>query len=62
MLEENPESGRLFPRPDAPGLRVVVLRRTRYLVYYVHDAAQGEVLIAAVWSGLRGEGPPIRLP
>jgi plasmid stabilization system protein ParE len=62
MLKDQPEIGRPFPRPEALGLRVLVLRRTRYLVYYVHNVDAGEVLVVAVWSGLRGDGPPIKIP
>ena len=39
----------------APGLRRVLLRRTRYHVYY---RARGEVLeVLAVWHASRGAGP-----
>jgi len=62
ILKEHPEIGRPFPRPEAPGLRVVPLRRTRHLVYYTYSADNAEVLIVTVWSGLREHGPPIRIP
>jgi len=58
LLRSTPRIGRPFPRPEAPDLRVLVLRRTRFLVYYIDDAEQHEVLVVAVWSSLRGADPP----
>jgi plasmid stabilization system protein ParE len=50
-LEQRPEIGRAFPRPGFPGLRVLLLRRTRYHVYY--DRVADEVVIRAFWSAVR---------
>jgi len=42
-----------------PGLRRLLLRRTRYHLYYVHDETAGEVLILALWSAVSGRPPPV---
>jgi plasmid stabilization system protein ParE len=43
---------------DFPGVRRVLMRRTRYHVYY---RVVGEVLeVLAIWHGARGEGPMLR--
>lgn len=48
------------PYQPRPGLRRVLLQRTRYHLYYRHDEDSGEVVVLAVWSALRGRAP--RLP
>lgn len=57
-LEQQPEVGRPFPRPGFPGLRVLLLPRTRYHVYY--DQPGGELVVRAFWSAVRGRRVRLR--
>ena len=57
-LQAIPEAGRRVSHPEVRGLRRLLLRATRYHVYYV---ATGEsVIVLAVWSAVRGAGPDLR--
>jgi plasmid stabilization system protein ParE len=60
LLTEAPDVGRQLRRRDVPGLRRVLLPRSRHHIYYVHDEERSEVIILAVWSAVRGHGPPLR--
>ena len=53
-----PQIGRLYRRSPVPGTRRVLLKGTRYHVYYVPRA--DEVRVLAVWHAQRGTGPPLR--
>ena len=55
-----PHIGRLYRRSPVPVTRRVILRGTRYHVYYV--AGEEQVRVLAVWHGERGIGPPLRVP
>ena len=59
LLSDAPDIGRRVPRRGVPGLRRVLLPRSRYHVYYVHDEERAEVVILAAWSAVRGHGPPL---
>jgi hypothetical protein len=41
------------------GVRRLYLPATRYHVYYVHEPELHQVVILAVWSAVRGKGPPL---
>jgi len=58
MLEATPEIGRPYRHRIVSTLRRVLLRATRYHVYYV--VAGNAVRVLAVWSAIRGRQP--RLP
>ena len=60
LIERHPDIGHLVKHRHVSELRVVALQRTRYLVYYVHDARASEVVVLAIWSGVRGRRPPLR--
>jgi plasmid stabilization system protein ParE len=60
LLEEQPDAGRPFPRRRFRFLRVLLLPRTRYSVYYERDTDAGIVLVRAVWSAVRGRRPPLK--
>jgi len=60
LLEAQPTAGRPLPRPDFPKLRLLLLPRTRYHVYYEHDAGRGLLLVRSVWSAVRGRAPQLR--
>jgi len=57
LLVEQPNAGKPAPRPDYPKLRRLVMRRTRYLIFYEYNAESGEVLVRRIWSALRGRPP-----
>lgn len=57
VLEQAPRIGRPYADAGIPDVRRVVLRSSRFHVYYSFD--EGVVAILAVWSGLRGSGPPL---
>jgi plasmid stabilization system protein ParE len=52
-----PLIGRRVAHPEVKQLRRVLLRVTRYHVYYV--ANDELVMIVAVWSAVRGTGPDL---
>jgi len=58
LLGNTPEIGHRYPRPGIPGLRRLLLRATRYHVYYVFDGNLDAVL--SLCSAVRGRGS--RLP
>jgi plasmid stabilization system protein ParE len=54
-LEDNPALGvRYEPKP---GVRRMLLRQTRYHLYFVEEVER--VLVVAVWSAYRGRGPSL---
>lgn len=57
ILARAPQIGRRYPRAPAPDTRRLLLRATRYHVYYV--PREHEVTIIAVWHAERGLGPPL---
>jgi plasmid stabilization system protein ParE len=56
-LEVAPQLGQRVEHPDVPDLRRVLLRATRFHVYYTF--AGEAVRVVAVWSCLRGRGPDL---
>jgi plasmid stabilization system protein ParE len=59
MLEASPQIGRPYRRSPVPGTRRLLLKGTRYHLYY---APLGDLLVVlAIWHAQRGEGPPLRL-
>ncbi len=50
-----PLTERVVPVKGAPGIRRVVLRTTRYHVYY--QVEKDTVTVVAIWSAVRGRGP-----
>jgi len=53
-----PQIGRLYRPSPVRQVRRLLLKRTRYHVYYVPIAR--EVTVLAVWHAQRGVGPPLR--
>lgn len=43
-----------------PGVRRLVLERTRYHVYYSVEASPDRIRVLAVWSSVRGRAPRLR--
>ncbi len=60
QLERFPEAGRSVRRRRFPGLRRVILRRTRYHLYYRYFAQDDEVWVVALWAAVRRRGPQLR--
>jgi len=58
IISHAPSIGRAYRHSPVPGTRRVLLKGTRYHVYYV--PGEHEVRILAVWHGERGAGPPLR--
>ena len=53
-----PSAGHRVMHPEVKGLRRVLLRATRYHVYYA--AGLDAVVVLAVWSSVRGAGPDLK--
>lgn len=53
-----PQIGRLYRKSPLRNARRLLLKQTRYHVYYV--TMPGEVRVLAVWHAQRGVGPPLR--
>jgi plasmid stabilization system protein ParE len=60
LIGQAPLIGRAYRPSPLPGTRRVLLKRSRYHVYYVPLIA--EVRVLALWHALRGSGPPLRTP
>ena len=58
VIGDAPQIGRLYRRSPVAGTRRVLLKDSRYHVYYVPRA--DEVRVLAVWHAQRGVGPPLR--
>ncbi len=58
-LRRLPNVGRLCRVRGVSGVRRLYLPATRYHVYYVHDVDAREVVVLAIWSAVRGKGPPL---
>jgi plasmid stabilization system protein ParE len=59
IIRHTPQIGRLYRQSPVPGTRRILLKGTRYHVYYVPRA--DEVRVLAVWHAQRGVGPPLRM-
>ena len=55
LVEAAPMLGRPWTPTEVSGVRRVVMRATRYHVYFRMDGA--DVVVLAVWSAVRGRGP-----
>jgi plasmid stabilization system protein ParE len=58
LLGDAPPIGRLYRQSPVRNVRRLLLRGTRYRVYYVTMPA--EVRVLAIWHAQRGVGPPLR--
>ena len=59
VLGHTPQVGRPYRQSPMSGTRRLLLKKTRYHVYYV--PREQAVTVLAVWHALRGSGPPLRL-
>ena len=60
LLSSAPQIGHLYRPSPVRGVRRLLLRGTRYHIYYA--VVQNEVWVLAVWHAQRGVGPPLRIP
>lgn len=58
IISDAPSLGRAYRHSPVPRTRRVLLKGTRYHVYYVPRAS--EVAVLAVWHAQLGVGPPLR--
>jgi plasmid stabilization system protein ParE len=58
LLSNTPLAGRRYPHATVAEVRRVLLRSSRYHVYYRAQAE--DVVVLAVWSAVRGSGPELR--
>lgn len=61
LLETAPEIAPRSRRSRRRGIRRLLLRRTRFQIYYAYDRATSIVLVVAIWGAVRGHGPPLAL-
>jgi len=58
LLSDAPLAGRRYRHATVPEVRRLLLRSTRYHVYY--RPHESDVVILAVWSAVRGSGPELK--
>ena len=51
-----------YAHPKIANVRRLLMRRTKYHVYYVYQPEQDEVWVLSVWPGMRGRGPKLPGP
>lgn len=62
LLSELPDIGPLYRRSKHPGVRRLLLRRSKHWIYYFHDRGRSMVYVLAIWSTFRGSDPPLPAP
>lgn len=62
LLSSSPEAGQRRQHKHIPGLRRLLLPKSRYHVYYTHNPKREDVVILAVWSAVRGKRPRLERP
>ena len=62
LLERSPMLGMTYIESSAPGVRRILIGRSRYHVYWEVDLPARIVTITAVWHSGRGSGPPLETP
>jgi plasmid stabilization system protein ParE len=51
----------VYTELEGTPIRRLGIKRTPYAVYYYVDEAKSEAVVISIWSGQRGEGPPLRV-
>ncbi len=62
LLSELPDIGSPFKRTKRPGIRRLLLQRSKYWVYYFHDRRRSLIYILTLWSTFRGSDPSLPEP
>jgi len=57
LLASSPDVGVRFHRTQVPGVRRLVMTKTKHVVYYVHDETNAIVYVIAVWGGPKAGTP-----
>lgn len=58
LLGDAPFAGRRYRHTTVPEVRRLLLRSTRYHVYY--RPHESHLVVLAVWSAIRGSGPELK--
>lgn len=56
-ISATPRAGRRYPSPLHPDARRLVLRATRFHLYYVED--ENKIVLLSIWGAIRGAGPDL---
>ena len=59
LLARSPRIGPVYAASPVPGVRRLLIGRSRHHVYWELDDATRTVTITAVWHAERGAGPPL---
>jgi len=59
LLSMSPMAGKVFRSASFESHRRLLLRRSRFHVYYLVDEAARVVVIVAIWNAVRGHGPAL---
>jgi plasmid stabilization system protein ParE len=59
VLSDSPTIGGLYRRLKENDVRRMRLKKTPYHLYYLVNDEEREVLVLAIWSAMRNEGPPL---
>jgi plasmid stabilization system protein ParE len=62
LLGAAPGVGEVFRRSAVPGVRRLVLRRSKKVIFYIYRTADDAVFILAVWGGQRDGVPTLKPP
>ncbi|MBA3451808.1 MAG: type II toxin-antitoxin system RelE/ParE family toxin [Deltaproteobacteria bacterium] len=62
LLENSPDVGLGFHRTAVPGVRRLVMKKTKHCLYYVHDVDNAVVYVIAVWGAPKEGDPVLRDP
>ena len=62
LIAGAPRIGRRRRHRGVPGMRRILLRATRYHLYYAPSDDGRRLFVLAVWSALRGKAPSVRPP
>ncbi len=59
LIRQLPSVGAVYEGARVPGLRRLLMPRTRYHVYFALDEAARTVFVYSLWHAARGSGPPL---
>lgn len=57
LLKSAPQVGRRYPHPTVKRVRRLLLRSSRYHIYYT--SGEDVLIILSVWNAIRGTGPDL---
>ena len=62
LIESSPDAGVGFHRTEVPGVRRLVMKRTKHFIYYLHDERNAVAYIIAIWGAPKHGDPVLRDP